>query len=293
MYNIEHISRLENIMDDAIRINPHAADIINAFRPIILKREQLVDTILLDGDKAFTFDESRFKQGVPLFEQNSYFDEDDPFESVCISLIPALKKGFPKLNPVWENLRIQIENKSIRLLEYFLRDPSDRDVLTRQWADQIDSEPQIIYFIANMVTRTILKKRAQNWETLIKGFDWDKGFCPVCGALPAVAMIKEGTSARWLHCSQCAHEWSFSRVICPGCENKDQKSMTYFHIEDKELESTFVCEKCKRYLITLNKVSDLAEIDADIMALGLAHLDMIMQEKGFMPMSEPEWGIFS
>lgn len=289
----EHVSRLEKIMETTIRLNPHAKDIISSFKPLILKKEQLVDTILLEGDDTLTFDEALFKQGVPLVEQNAFFHEDDPFAQVCISYFPALKKAFPKLVAVWEILENQILNQSIDMKDLFMQNQQDRDELIKKWAAQVNTEPQIIYFIMNMVIKTILKKRAQNWEALIKEFFWDKGYCPVCGALPNIAWIQEANFQRWLHCSQCAHEWTFSRVICPCCGNNEQESMTYFYIENRKMESTFVCEKCKRYLITLNNINELFDYDADILALGLTHMDLIMQEKGYQSMSEPEWGFFS
>lgn len=288
----EKISRLEKIMADTTDRNPHTTEIINAFRPLIIKTEQLLDSEILKDKEVFSLDEALFRDGKPLFEQNVIFHEDDPFEQVFLSLIPAFQEGFPKLDEVWKRLEDHVKEKKIRLYDFFAPS-SDEDDLLSQWAELAQTDPRIIGFALSWVIRIMLRKKSQNWETLIQGFTWDKGYCPICGALPGIAIIKEGTSVRWLHCSECAHEWSFSRVICPGCGNKDQKTMTYFLVEDKELESTFVCEECSRYLITLNKVSDLADIDADIMALGLAHLDMIMQEKGFLPMAEPQWGIFS
>jgi FdhE protein len=143
-----------------------------------------------------------------------------------------------------------------------------------------------------MATRVILEKRCKDWAGLIKDFTWDKGFCPICGAAPMVARIDDGIAKRWLHCSQCGNEWTFSRVICPSCENRDQKAMDYFFIEGKEQESTFVCTKCKHYLITLNKLSDLTEFHGEVTALSLVHLDVLMQEKDYLPMASTEWNTF-
>jgi len=36
-------------------------------------------------------------------------------------------------------------------------------------------------------------------------------------------------------------------------------------------------------------VRDLQEIDLDISALGLAHLDILMRDKGYVPMVPAEW----
>lgn len=108
-----------------------------------------------------------------------------------------------------------------------------------------------------------------------------------------IAKVREKIGTRLLLCSQCGHEWTFSRVICPSCENNEQKSMTYFFVEDRKKESAFVCEKCRQYLITVDKVSDMDDFDADVSALSLVHLDVVMQEKGYRPMAECEWNTYS
>ena len=128
---------------------------------------------------------------------------------------------------------------------------------------------------------------------MIKELEWEKGYCPMCGTFPDITKNLEGSGQRWLHCPLCGHEWRFRRVVCPCCENDDQKTMTYFHIENRETESCFTCEKCKCYLITVTKVSDLSEYEPDIAVLSLAHLDVIMQEKGYSPMVECEMNIYS
>jgi FdhE protein len=82
-------------------------------------------------------------------------------------------------------------------------------------------------------------------------------------------------------------------VICPYCENEAQQGMNFFYVETRAQESAFTCDQCKRYLITLNRVSDLHEHDLDVSAISLTHMDIIMQEKGFIPMTVCEWNAFT
>jgi FdhE protein len=138
--------------------------------------------------------------------------------------------------------------------------------------------------------RIVLEKRSRHIEW--NGVNWEKGYCPVCGTFPTMAMIKEKISERWLHCSQCGYEWKFSRVLCPYCEYEACKEMPFFFVEDKGRECAFACDQCKRYLITLTHVGDLNITDLDISAISLTHLDIIMQDKGFQPMASCEWNVF-
>ena len=121
---------------------------------------------------------------------------------------------------------------------------------------------------------------------------WEKGYCPVCGAHPTIAVIREKIPQRWLHCSRCGHEWRFSRMFCPGCEQESPSGLDYFYVEDRRQETAFTCNSCKRYLITLNQISDMGDHDRDVSAMSLIHLDLVMQEKGFTPMTWCEWNAF-
>jgi FdhE protein len=69
--------------------------------------------------------------------------------------------------------------------------------------------------------------------------------------------------------------------------------MDYFYIEKKTQESAFVCDKCKKYLVTLYRAGNVFARDMDIGAISLIHMDMIMQEKGYEPMASCVWNVLS
>jgi FdhE protein len=282
-------SRLEETMDRAVKNNPHSKDIIDAFRPVLIEKDRLVSTLESPGGAPLVLDDSRFKEGVPLGGQNNLFSPDDPWKSVALALIPAIAQGFPAMADDLERIRGLLESGSLDLRDEADAEPDQTGELIHEWASTHSIDEQALVFLFHMAERVILEKKARDWGKLLEGFPWDRGYCPVCGAAPMIAKIKEGQSARILICSQCSHEWSFSRVICPSCGNDKQKTMTYFLVADKTQESTFVCEQCRRYLITADRVSDLIDFDAQVCALSLVHLDVVMQEKGYTPMAACEW----
>ena len=63
-------------------------------------------------------------------------------------------------------------------------------------------------------------------------------------------------------------------------------------MEDDKENSAYVCEKCRKYLVTVNRPENMRETDPDLTAISLAHLDVILQEKGFSPMALREWNQF-
>ncbi len=290
----EKISLLEKIMEAAVRSNKHSSDVLKAFRPVLVKKVDLVESLELSDDETLNLDESRFKEGIPLSRQNDLVPGSDACRTIALSLIPAISKGFPDMKPEMEKLESLIGKKTIDLSEYLAATPEKGEELIEQWSSDHNVAPYASAFLTRTVLRVYFAKKALNWAELIKGFAWEKGYCPICGSPPMIAKVREGITSRWLHCSCCGHEWVFSRVVCPACENTEQKEMTYFFVEDKDKdkETTFVCEKCKQYLITVTKVNDLAGIDADVSAISLVHLDVLMQGKGYKPMAECDWNMF-
>jgi len=290
MNHDERIAHIEKLLDNTIEKNPHCKEIVSAFRPVILERYLLVDKVELKNMDALKVDKRKFKGGVPVIRQTTLFRDDDPWAEIALSLIPAMKQGFPALQDDLEKLEEIIKNENISIYDYFKSYPADGDTIIAGWTSEFNINAAAVALLLKTISRIILEKRSQNIEW--KWGNWEKGYCPVCGTYPSIAMIKEKIAERWLHCSQCGYEWKFSRVICPYCEDEAYKEMPFFFVEDKGNDCAFACDKCKRYLITLTRMSDLIVRDLDISAISLTHLDIIMQDKGFQPMAVCEWNVF-
>ncbi|MCK9233305.1 MAG: formate dehydrogenase accessory protein FdhE, partial [Syntrophales bacterium] len=146
--------------------------------------------------------------------------------------------------------------------------------------------------LLGQVSRVVLEKRVAGLAEWLAKTDWEQGYCPCCGTFPSLSVIKEKLGERLLHCSGCGHDWRFSRVTCPACGHEGQKGMDFFYIEGQVQESVFTCDRCRRYLVTLSRMSDLNDRDLDVSALGLVHLDCILQDKHFTPMTVTDWNTF-
>jgi len=288
--NDDRISMIESLMDDVIEKNPHSRDMLNAFRPIMMERIRLVEKLELKTAEPPKIDGRKLRAGVPVIRQAMLFHHDDPWAEIALSLIPAMKQGFPALQDDLSKLEELAKNKTISIYDYFRSYLADGDAVVAGWVSEFNVSAAAVALMLGTITRIILEKRTQHIKW--KWGDWEKGYCPVCGTFPSIAMIKEKIAERWLHCSQCGYEWKFSRVLCPYCEHEACKEMPFFFVEGNDKECAFACDKCKRYLITLTRMSDLIIRDLDISAVSLTHLDLIMQEKGFQPMTTCAWNVF-
>ena len=109
---------------------------------------------------------------------------------------------------------------------------------------------------------------------------WRRGDCPVCGGSPDMAFLEKEVGARWLVCSRCDTAWLYQRLQCPYCGTMEQESLSYFS-DDAEIYRLYVCEKCKRYLktIDLRKAGD--EVLLPLERLLTAEMDRQARERGY------------
>lgn len=288
----ETLLKLERHMEQALRNHPHSKDILDALKPVILGRIRILKTLRLKDADFENIDRARLKDGIPVIRQAALMPDGAAVREVALAILPDMKKGLPAIAGDLETLEEGIREGTVDPAGILHSFPEAFMESVDALAERVSVRPSAVDFLLRTVTRILLEKRAGELAELLKGMDWDRGYCPVCGALPAVSMIQEKGGQRWLHCAQCGHEWRFSRVICPCCGHEGQKGMTYYFVEGRDLESAFICEKCDKYLITLTKVGNLEDSDFEIAAMSLVHLDMIMQEKGFTPMTVCPWNAF-
>jgi FdhE protein len=283
-------ARLDRQIENVMERNPQSRNILQAFEPILQETLRLANDIVCTDIEISAIDKARLEGGVPVIRQTAVLLPEDPWEEIARAMIPAIIRGFPALRKELLILQKGIDDGMIRLADYY-RAQNGQEILDR-WAAAFAVRREVIDFLLTAVAKPLLEKRRRAINEHLEASGWDKGYCPCCGAFPAIAIIHEKIPQRWFHCSQCGYDWRFSRVVCPYCSHAGQQEMPYFFVEGREQETAFVCAQCKRYLITMNHLGDIEKHDPDVLAMGMMHLDLLMQQKGFMPMTVSAWNVF-
>lgn len=105
----------------------------------------------------------------------------------------------------------------------------------------------------------LLAAHADELLPLVNQETWYKRYCPVCGGNPDFAFLDKDQGGRHLLCSRCDAQWLFYRLTCPYCENDDHSTLAYF-TDDESLYRLYVCEKCRRYIKTIDLRKTKSEI---------------------------------
>jgi FdhE protein len=81
------------------------------------------------------------------------------------------------------------------------------------------------------------------------------------------------------------------RTACPFCENDDHETLEYFYSAERTSERAEVCNSCKRYIVGVDLRDRVDNVVMDVAPLGLVYLDILAQEKGYLPGAVTAWNV--
>ncbi|HET8539441.1 MAG TPA: formate dehydrogenase accessory protein FdhE [Anaeromyxobacter sp.] len=140
--------------------------------------------------------------------------------------------------------------------------------------------PGLVRLLAWAVLRPLLAS-ALAGERRREGAGWDRGFCPTCGALPALAQLlpRNGSRERRLACGCCGTRWEFQRIACPFCGAADARRLGILEVEGGGPVRIDWCGDCEAYVKTYTGEGDEELFLADWPTL---HLDLAARRRGLV-----------
>ena len=246
---------------------------------------------------------TRLAEGIPVLAGISFGFLTPALERAFAALVPAVKAWFPAIVPELDGIEIARRHASLDLSQ--LAEEYVQGSLKGLHEAPALSEVgrQGLGFVVQLVLSAVLQSLAPSFAEQVREVHWDRGYCPVCGSLPSISYLSKteaasseflvgGGGQRYLHCALCGHDWRVRRQLCAACECEDNDQHLYFQVPAVAGERVDVCRHCGHYLPCI----DLRETDIafhlDTAAVGMAHLDMLAQEKGFNPMVRAPWNTF-
>jgi FdhE protein len=111
------------------------------------------------------------------------------------------------------------------------------------------------------------------------------GRCGLCGSPPALAKLRRDDGRRILYCSLCGESGEFARLACPHCGNRDRDALTFLRLSASDPRWIEACEKCKRYIKTVDerKLPVGEPVIPVVEETATLHLDLLAEKEGYAP----------
>jgi FdhE protein len=156
----------------------------------------------------------------------------------------------------------------------------DERALERAAGDaQIPAEP--LRALAGLLPIPFLHACARAWDSEVSA-GWRQGYCPVCGAWPALAEICGVERSRFLRCGRCGSAWQALHLSCPYCGTLDHNDLASLVTEDGGSKSSIeACRRCHGYVKSFARLRCTAPRQVMLDDLASVELDLAAAERGY------------
>ena len=155
-------------------------------------------------------------------------------------------------------------------------------------AVRLGIEPEALAAVAGVAAVPLLRACAERWRDRLPA-DWAHGYCPLCGAWPALAEARGLERARRLRCGRCAADWAFTWLRCVYCGEEDHERLGSLVVERKAAErgdpsartTVETCGTCRGYLKAITTLGPTPADELALLDLATVALDVAVLEQGY------------
>lgn len=273
--------QVNKAVETVINNNPVYADILSFYGRLFVAQEESkgrlrIEPLQIPHDVRAV----KAQEQLPLIEIKDFAYDKVETANLFVTIGMLAREANPKLaasaavllNAVDTNLKPE------KLFSVLL---TGDEAVMENISEELEINKQVLGFITyNSLKPCLCMGAVQLSSYLSKDEPWLKGYCPICGSAPIFSIL-EGEGARSLICSFCWHSWSVKRVYCPFCDSSDNKDLHYLYSEEEKELRVDLCDKCHKYLKTLDARQADRLIYPPLEQVSTLHLDIKAREEGF------------
>ncbi len=107
------------------------------------------------------------------------------------------------------------------------------------------------------------------------------GWCPGCGAWPALAEVRGLEQHRMLRCGRCGGEWEYELLRCSFCGERDHRKLATLGSDALPRFRLDGCSTCQGYLKSATTLLPLSLGEILVTDLETVALDLAAEEAGY------------
>jgi len=274
--------QLQQALDSARNRLPAYGELLDFYGAIFkaqetFKRKATLHPVTLDPESV----SMKLKNGFPLIGRADFSLDTEAAGDLFSALIAIAKDSTGKWGAFARSLQRGTETDPLEPERLFQRFLSGDDAFFAEKAKAFGVDVRMLGgFVYNSLLPFFKLTAEALSKHLKKEFLWEKGYCTVCGSLPGLAVF-EAEGSRAFFCAFCFHQWPTRRLYCPYCENTESTSLHYFYGEGETGYRVDVCDRCGKYIKTLDLRAISHPLFPPLEILTTLHLDMKAQEAGY------------
>jgi FdhE protein len=122
------------------------------------------------------------------------------------------------------------------------------------------------------------------------GRTWQRGYCPVCGAWPAMVEMRGIQRERRMRCGCCGSDWQLPVLRCAFCDEVDHRKLGFLLADEGDQHVRVeTCSTCRGYLKSLSALSALPFTSLVSKDMSTVSFDLIAQDRGYSRPARPAW----
>ena len=119
---------------------------------------------------------------------------------------------------------------------------------------------------------------------------WQRGYCPVCGAWPAMVEMRGIQRERRMRCGCCGSDWLLPVLRCAFCDELDHQKLGSLLSEGEEQHIRVeTCESCRGYLKSVTTLGALPFTMLAMKDMSTVTFDLAAQDRGYARPARPGW----
>lgn len=266
------------IDNDISKLEPFASKLLSFFERS--KKKALFKKLPLKEDVSTV--KERLYNGSYLFRPCGVEINVSECNHLALDLIELLKKNLKENEAAFSVIAELFISEKLQAKDVLLHTLKNEGNELRKIIRAHNIPEDIFTFLAVYLARPHRETAADYLLEGIEKYDWNFGFCPICGHWPVLGHIAADIGARTLWCLCCNTNWKFKRTQCVFCLNEDHKLLEILNPENEEAYRIQACKKCKRYLKEVRSSIELKNFSFDKMYLGTLLLDVIGEKQGYI-----------
>jgi FdhE protein len=259
---------------------PSHKEVLGFLKKVITAQAKIKSDIKIEDvpfDKEMV--QMKFKEGFPLLNKEALNLDVVLAKSLFKKMSQIVSKKVPEdieqINQVFKKKKLDVES----LLKGSLRENGD---YINTVAQRLRVKPAVLSFLVKNTLKPFFEVYAEKVRDFVDQEHWLRSYCPVCGSKPFMAELQGKERKKFLVCSVCGYKWRFVRLKCPFCGTYIPRGFRYFYTENEgKTWRVEVCDKCKRYIKTVDTVETGEQPIPEIDDIGTLYLDILAENEGY------------